>query len=250
MPATTSLASGVKPGGEWPMIEAVLAAPIPGKRVLLYGPPGTGKTTIGNRYGEPERVYNVYLTDETPAAELRGHFVPQGGEWLWMDGPAIRAWKEGARLVINEVNNASGDALDFLLAVLDDPEIAGIDLPTGERVTPRAGFEVVATMNGEPGDLPEALADRFAVSFNVRRAHPDATKALGDLAHVARAHADAGGGESSRPWNAFRALREHVGEEVAAYAVFGQEAQAILDAIRLRAAHVAAKRTTAKAAAK
>lgn len=241
MATTKSLVSGLRPGGEWQMIEAVLSVQkkVPGTRVLLYGPPGTGKTTIANTYGKPRRVYNVYLTEETPAAELRGHFVPQGGEWLWMHGPAVRAWQEGARLVVNEVNNASGDALDFLLAILDDPGIAGIDLPTGERITPKGAFHVVATMNGDPGDLPEALADRFATSFHVRRAHPDAIKSLGELGEVARAHADAGGGESSRPWNAFRALRSHVGDEVAAFAVWGAEAQAILDAIKLREARSA-----------
>lgn len=229
-----SLAAGLKPGEEWEYVQACLGH---ADRVLLYGPPGTGKTTIANRFGKPEKVFNVYLTEDTPAAELRGHFVPKGGEWLWMHGPAIRAWLEGARLVLNEINNASGDALDLLLAITDDHDLAALTLPTGETVRPADGFQVVATMNGEPEDLPEALQDRFAVSFRIDRAHPDALKALPpDIQALARARADEPqGAPSVRSWNAFRALRDAVGPEVAAVAVFGPaEAQAVLDALALR----------------
>ena len=120
--------------------------------LLISGSAGVGKTTIAN--SNVTHVYNVYMTEETPAAELRGHFIPRGTSWEWMHGPAIRAWMEGSRLVINEINAASGDALDFLLAVLDDKSMAGITLPNGESVKPHPGFNCVATMNGQPEDLP------------------------------------------------------------------------------------------------
>lgn len=234
MPKATLPSSllAMKPGDEWACIEAVLAH---ADRVILYGPPGTGKTRIANDYGTPERVYNIYLTEETPAAELRGHYVPKGGEWIWQDGPAILAWRQGARLVVNEVNNASGDALDFLLAILDDPEHAGIDLPTGERVKPAAGFQVIATMNGEPDDLPAALEDRFVISFHVQRPNPDALRALPpDVRRLAIAEIEENPrAQSVRGWNAFRALRERVPEAVAAFAVWGIEGQAKLDALTL-----------------
>src|SRR5579872_385453 len=143
MDVKKSLADGLAPGEEWGYVEAVLRH---SERTLLYGPPGTGKTSIANRYGDPTDVFNIYLTDETPAAELRGHYVPKGTEWIWKHGPAIMAWLVGGRLVINEINNASGDALDFLMAILDDHEIARLTLPTGETVRPHPNFRVVATM--------------------------------------------------------------------------------------------------------
>lgn len=231
-PATLAPLTSVKAQDVWPYIETVLGH---SHRVLLYGPPGTGKTTVANRYGDPDHVYNVYMTEETPAAELRGHFVPKGGEWIWNHGPAVRAWLEGRRLVINEINSASGDALDFLLAILDDREIAGITLPTGEFVKPAEGFHVVATMNGSPSDLPEALEDRFTVTFHVEAAHPDALASLPkDIHKVAMAaQNEPGGSVSVRSWHAFSELRVACGEQAAAFAVFGSRAQAVLDAMKL-----------------
>jgi MoxR-like ATPase len=140
---------------------------------------------------------------------------------------------KGERLVINEINSASGDALDFLLAVLDDIEIAGITLPNGDKVKPAEGFHCVATMNGSPEDLPEALRDRFSVRFNVVRAHPDAVNALPqDIQKVAKAKMKTV--PSVRSWQQFAHLRAITDNaELAAYAVFGNEAAAVLDAIKL-----------------
>lgn len=223
----------------WSLIELVLPA---SRLTLLYGPPGTGKTTAGNYMGEPKEVYNLTLTEETPAAELRGHFIPKGQEFVWMDGPALTAFKRGARLVLNEIDKASGDALTFCHALLDDPGIARITLPykseEGETVTvtPHPDFHVVATMNGEPDDLPEALRDRFAVRINVDKVHPDAIASLPKELRKIASKGISKDGERSvsiRGWNAFVQLREIVGEENAARAVFGSRADTILNTIKI-----------------
>lgn len=149
-------------------------------RVLLYGPPGTGKTYAANRLGlkKNQKVYSVTLTEETPASELRGHFVPKGGEFIWTDGPAVSAWREGARLVLNEIDHAGPDCLSLLHAILDDPEFTQLTLPTKETIRPAPGFSVVATMNGEPEDLPFALADRFPIKIKVEEVNPEALNQL------------------------------------------------------------------------
>lgn len=224
----------------WDVIEAIERGAY---RVLLYGPPGTGKTTSAYNAAKAlgKSVYNITLSDETPAAELRGHFVPIGTEWKWMHGPAVRAYLEGAVLILDEIDKASQDALDFLHGLLNDPDVARLTLPNGETITPQPGFQVIATMNGELEDLQPALQDRFAISIEVRDPHPDAIKALpSDLQNAAKKVEDYENAErpaTLRRWAAFALLREleGVGAEEAAKAVFAHRAGELLDAIAFKA---------------
>jgi len=250
--------TGQDRGDCWALAYAALSAMMDGVRageaplfqnLLLYGPPGTGKSYFALRHGfersdetanvlDVERLSRVYLTEETPAVDLRGGPLPDGTEWHWVHGPAIRAWQERRRLVLDEIDKASADALAFLLAVLDDRAVAGITLPTGERVRPARGFHVVATTNGEPDDLPEALRDRFTVAIAIDEPHPDAIAALRpDLREVARVTAklDAVRRISIRKWRDFDKLRERFSEEAAAALVFGTRASEVLDGMRIGA---------------
>lgn len=224
----------------WKLLEKVITS---ADRMLLYGPPGTGKTRLACMAARTKKqeVYNVYLTEETPSAELRGHYVPKGDEWVWQDGPAILAWKNGGRLVLNEINNASGDALDFLLAITDDAELAGITLPTGETVYPIEGFQCIATMNGEPDDLPPALQDRFVLRARLTEPHPDAIKRLPEDIQGAlsqKAHGAAAGTArytSVRSWLAFDRLRvAGISETDAAQLVFEDNGKQVCEALTLR----------------
>jgi len=205
---------------------------------LLYGPPGTGKTTAACKVGSPASVYNVTLTDETAAAELRGHWMP-GEVWQWMDGPAMRAFRGGARLVLNEIDHASGDALDFCHALLDDPGVAAITLPSGETVSPAPGFSVVATMNGVPSDLPDAIRDRFAIALEITEPHPAALAALPsaiqDAIRGSVGASDEDQRTSLRAWNAYLDLSRKLGDETAAKAVFRHRAGEVLAALALAA---------------
>jgi nitric oxide reductase NorQ protein len=229
----------------WTIIDAVIAT---SKRVLLHGLPGTGKTYAAARQnlkGNDQKVYQITMTEETPAAEIRGHFLPKGDEMVWMDGPAVRAWKEGARLVINEIDRASADSLSLLYAILDDPEFAEFTLPTGEIVRPKKGFHTVATMNGEPGELPLPLQDRFPVTIEVIALNPEALKALPqDLQQVAKESAftkDENRRLSIRMWMEFATLRVKLakshgsvkGPVLAAKAVFGKRWEEAIRAIEL-----------------
>jgi len=162
----------------WPLVERVLACECL-RVVYLYGPPGTGKTYCALGCGDSRGgAYSWTLTDDTPASELRGNWMPRGADLVWEDGPATRAMREGRWLVLNELSRASEDTLSFLYGILESPETARVTLPTRETVRPAPGFKVVVTDNHPPDTLPEALQDRFQAVLEVREPHPDAVARL------------------------------------------------------------------------
>lgn len=221
----------------WDLVETVIGCC---RTLLLYGPSGTGKTFAAHADAGVRKLFSVTLTPDTPAAELRGHYVPVGSEFKWQDGPAIRAWREGGRLVINEIDHAGGDALSFLLNCLDSPETACLTLPTGEMVRPNPGFQAIATMNGNPDqDLPDALRDRFPVRVEIQEAHPAGIACLPqDLQAAAKGSvcaADPSRRVTLRAWLAFASLRNRLGPEVAAKAVFQGRGNDVLDALKIAA---------------
>lgn len=165
------------------------------RRVLAHGIPGTGKTHAAQQVGvegyahvttisgcelrSEEDVYNVYLGEETAAYQIVGTDAIEHGTMVWRNGPGLLAWRAHlGRLVINEIDHASGDALDALMWLCDDEGTARIVLPTGEQVRPTLNLQILATMNGEPEDLPEAIQDRFSTRFRITAPHPAAIAAL------------------------------------------------------------------------
>jgi len=211
------------------------------RRILLYGPPGTGKSYLARVAGvqDSEKVYPVAVHSDLAAVELRGHFIQTKDGFRWVDGPATTAWRNGGRLVLDEIDRAGDDALSFLLGVLDDHETAKLVLgTTGEILTPHPDFTVWATMNGEPDDLPEALADRFPVTMELKAPNPEAFKSLPeDLRRIAQVMAEVPYGDAGhvplRCFLEFARLREHVEHELAAQVCFGLQAEEILTAVRL-----------------
>mgnify|MGYP001605112979 CR=1 FL=1 len=223
----------------WQVAEAVLPV---SPRILLVGAPGTGKTFAGAKFGlhPNQRVYAVTLTEEMPSAELRGHFVPVGSEFKWMDGPALLAWRQGARLVLNEIDRASGDILTFLMVILDDVETAMITLPTGETVRPVKDFSVVATMNGDVlTDLTPALRDRFPVTIDIDEVHPDALARLPKALRSAAKSTTLTEPQrrlSVRVWLEFVRLQPQIGDELAMRACFGKRADDAFNALKIASA--------------
>ncbi len=150
-------------------------------RVLLYGPPGTGKTYFGmNYHTDGQAAYRLICTEEMTDTDLIGGMTQSNdGIWRFREGVGIKAWRQGARLVVDEINRVNSDVESRLMALIDSTESSSWENQyTGEVVKPHANFSVVATMNGEPEDLGQAILDRLVVRVNITEPHADAIKAL------------------------------------------------------------------------
>ncbi|MGH3732396.1 MAG: AAA family ATPase [Acidimicrobiales bacterium] len=231
-------------GSCWRDFADVLSAGI--SRVLLYGPPGTGKTFSALNLGAEESLAErLVCTEDLTAGEITGTWMPTGeNRFEWREGPAIRAWRgaggRGGRLVLDEVDRASGDALATLLAVTDSPESARWRNPdTLEWVRPGEDFSVVMTSNIEDvEEIPRSLRDRFPVRIRIDRPPLGAVERLSqDLrgAALAGSLGPEGRRVSLRSFYAFDELRMHHGPQRAAELVFGASAQGILDALNIGA---------------
>ena len=229
----------------WRDVDEVLAAGI--TRVLLYGPSGTGKTFaalhLGVIDGPAERLV---CTEDLTSGEITGTWMPSGEHrWEWREGPAIRAWRGsggvGDRLVVDEVDRASGDALSTLLAVTDSPESARWRNPeSGEWVRPGPRFSVVMTSNvDDVGEIAPSLLDRFPIRIRVDRPQSSSVESLSEDLRTPAMHGSLGPPGrrvSLRGFYAFDTLRRHLGAQRAAQLVFGDDgATGLLDALRIGA---------------
>jgi MoxR-like ATPase len=227
----------------WRDFTDVLSAGI--SRVLLYGPPGTGKTFAALHEGVGDApAERLVCTEDLTAGEITGTWMPTGeNSFEWREGPAIRAWRgvagRGSRLVLDEVDRASGDALATLLAVTDSVESARWRNPdTLEWVRPGEDFSVVMTSNIEDlEEIPRSLRDRFPIAIRVDRPPSEAVERLSDdlrAAALAGSLGPEGRRVSLRSFYAFDELRLHHGPLRAAELVFGEiRAQSVLDALSI-----------------
>jgi MoxR-like ATPase len=230
---TTTTTSG---GQCWRDLEDTIGSGL--ARVCLYGPPGTGKTYSALTYGlDGRESYKIACVDDMTTAQIEGMWKPSRDGWSFHEGAAVKAWRTGGRLVIDEIDKASGDVLGALLAFCDSEASARWDHPdTNEIVRPAAGFSVIVTTNSHPTALAEALRDRFPVAIEVTEPHPVALAALPEwMREPARllANANDEARVSLRAFQALAVMIESVGLERAAALVMPQHAGTITAAARI-----------------
>lgn len=232
----------------WTDLNLALSAGL--DRILLYGPPGTGKTyyalTHHLQYTAPwdttprdRDAYRVLCSPDMTTADVDGLWRPARDEWKFVTGAALRAWKNGDRLILDELDQASGDVLTALLLICDSDGSAVREHPeTGEKLRPAPGFQIIATTNAERmSDLPDALVDRFPVRININEVNPEAINELPeDLRAVATAYSNRETDRYSlRSFFAFDKLRNTLELDTAARLVFPDEARAITEALAVSA---------------
>lgn len=144
------------------------------KAILLKGPAGSGKTklaeSISNFFCQP--MHSINCSVDLDAESLLGFktMVQKDGKTIieFVEGPVIKAMKQGHLLYIDEINMAKAETLPILHSVLDYRRMLTNPF-TGEVIQAHPDFNVIAAINeGYIGTTPmnEALKNRF-VSFSI-----------------------------------------------------------------------------------
>lgn len=242
----------------WPDVERTLQHAV--SPIIIEGIPGTGKSWAAKRLGlqhpktkRKRKVYVLQCTEETPAIIAVGYERVVGGDMIFGPGPIPRAWgwddeaiRDGhpngcvGRLVVEEIDKASGDLLQILLAAGDDPRIAQMLLPTGLIISPTVGYQIVATSNAPVSSLPDALRDRFEpLVLHIDEPAPGAIEDLDpDVRKAARSSCVASGSKriGVRQWRAFCELRKSTADaDFAARIVFRKRASEIISDLAIGA---------------
>ena len=221
----------------WTDVEDALSAGV--NRLVLYGPPGTGKTYAGLTMATKDcQTFRLICTPDMTNADVTGAWMPnEKGTFSWHEGQAVKAWRTGGRLIVDEIDKAGGDVFATLLAMTDSPESCRWENPqTGKTETPAKGFSVVMTTNLEQlEELPEAIRSRFPIRIRVDKPHKTALERLSvDLRAYAERSADLGERRIDlRSFYAFDSLRKAIGAERSAYLLFGSSAKEFLDATKI-----------------
>ncbi|MGW9550226.1 AAA family ATPase [Citricoccus zhacaiensis] len=151
-------------------LDLVLAAVAAGRDILLEGPPGTSKSTILRAIAEEWGIAFVLVegnADLTPSKLLGGHdparVLREGyRDENFVDGPLVRAMREGGFLYIEEFNRAPDDTLNTLLTAMAERQVT---IPRIGTITAQPTFRIIGSMN--PYDnvgttrLPTSVHDRF-----------------------------------------------------------------------------------------
>ncbi|HEY4579245.1 MAG TPA: MoxR family ATPase [Savagea sp.] len=154
--------------------EDVIATASLNKPILLKGPTGSGKTkfaeSIAEHFNQP--VESVNCSVDLDAESLLGFktlVVDKGISVIeFVEGPVVKAMKQGHILYIDEINMAKPETLPVLHSALDYRRMLTNPF-TGEVIQAHPDFKVIAAINeGYIGTMPmnEALKNRF-IAFQI-----------------------------------------------------------------------------------
>jgi hypothetical protein len=143
--------------------------------VFITGLSGNGKTfSVEQACAQTAReTIRVNFTIETDEDDLIGGFRLVDGETKFFKGPVIKAMERGAVLLLDEIDLANPAKIMCLQSILEGKGY--FIKKTGEFVTPKSGFTVVATGNtkgkgSEDGRfigtniMNEAFLERFPIT--------------------------------------------------------------------------------------
>lgn len=156
------------------LYEDILLSVVLKKAILLKGPSGSGKTKLAESIAAlfEQPMHSINCSVDLDAESLLGFKTvvqKEGQTWIdFVEGPVVKAMKEGHFLYIDEINMAKPETLPILHSVLDYRRMLTNPF-TGEVIQAHPNFGVIAAINeGYIGTTPmnEALKNRF-VSFAI-----------------------------------------------------------------------------------
>ena len=143
--------------------------------IFISGMSGTGKTfAVKQACAVLKREYiRVQINPDTDEADLFGGYRLLNGNTIWQDGPVTVAAKTGAICLLDEIDRTSNKIISLNGILEGEPFL---NKKTGELITPKPGFNVIATGNtkGRGSDsgrytyasiIDEALLERFPISI-------------------------------------------------------------------------------------
>lgn len=192
--------------------ELVVAALAADRHVLLEGPPGTGKSTLLRSVSTALGLGFEFVegTAELTPSRLIGHFDPalvlaEGyTPDIFIDGPLVRALRNGSLLYVEEINRVPEETLNALVTVMSEREVHVSRLG---RVAAEPGFRLVAAMN--PFDAVGTARIAGAVYDRVCRVAMDYQSAEDERAIVADQQPGVASAIQSAAVELVRATRTH-----------------------------------------
>ena len=150
--------------------------------VYVSGLSGNGKTfMVEQAAAKLKREFvRVQINPETDEDDLLGGFRLINGETVFSKGPVLKAMENGAILLLDEIDRATNKIM-CLQGILEGKPV--LVKKTGETITPKQGFNVIATANtkGKGSDdhrftaasiIDDAFLERFTVSIDQKFPSP------------------------------------------------------------------------------
>lgn len=137
--------------------------------ILLEGPPGCGKSSLIEALSSSARYpfLRINLSESTEMSDLVGSDAPgqNQGIFEFREGPLLRALKDGAWVLLDELNLASQSVLEGLNSVLDHRQSLYVP-DTNEEIKAHPSFRLFGAQNpavegGGRRSLPKSFLNRF-----------------------------------------------------------------------------------------